>query len=131
MDGTMILGTGIDIIEVARIKESILRTKSFKERVFSKSEVEYCESAVADIAFQRFAARFAAKEAFLKACGTGLREGYNMNEITIIRNVAGKPSIELSGKSRTTFNETIGGNVHLSLTHTEAIAQALVIIEKP
>jgi holo-[acyl-carrier protein] synthase len=107
-----------------------MRTKSFKERVFSKAEIEYCESAVPDISFQRFAARFAAKEAFLKACGTGLREGYCMNEISVIRDPAGKPSIELSGKSKETFYETIDGIIHVSLTHTEAIAQAIVIIEK-
>ena len=126
----MIYGTGIDLIDIARIKESIQRTVTFKERVFSQTEIQYCESATSDTVYQRYGARFAAKEAFLKACGTGLREGYHLNEISIIKDTLGKPSIELFGKSRETFLETIGGDIHLSITHTEMLAQAVVIITR-
>jgi len=124
----MIYGTGIDLVDVARIKESILRTTSFKTRVFSQAEIAYCEEASSDTVYQRYAARFAAKEAFLKACGTGLRAGYCLNEISVSRDSLGKPSIELSGKSLETFSQTIGAIINLSITHTETLAQAIVII---
>lgn len=126
----MIYGIGIDTVEVERIKESILRTASFCERVFAESEIKYCKESIEPLAYQRFAARFAAKEAFLKAFGTGLREGFALSEIAVLKDNLGKPSIELSGKSLDTYRKAVTeGKIHLSLTHTDSTAQAIVIIE--
>jgi holo-[acyl-carrier protein] synthase len=80
--------------------------------------------------FERFAARFAAKEAFLKACGTGLREGFNLSEITVIHNDLKQPRIRLTGKSKETFETKINGTIHLSLSHLSGIAQAVALIER-
>ncbi len=126
----MIHGIGIDIIEVKRIKKTILANKGFMERVFSKEEIHYCEEATGSMKYERFAARFAAKEAFLKACGTGLREGFNLKEITVIHNDMKQPRIELAGKSKETFRTEISGKIHLSLSHLSGIAQAVAVIEK-
>ncbi|MBL8024845.1 MAG: holo-ACP synthase [Fibrobacteres bacterium] len=125
----MIYGIGLDTVEVTRIQESIERTPVFKDRVFSPKEIAYCETVSESAKYQRFAARFAAKEAFLKACGTGLREGYKLNEITVTNDALGKPAILLEGLSQKTFNKAISGKIHLSLTHTETNALAMVLIE--
>jgi holo-[acyl-carrier protein] synthase len=71
-----------------------------------------------------------AKEAFLKACGTGLREGFNLSEITVVHTEFKQPRILLTGKSGRTFDENIGGTVHLSLSHLSGIAHAVAVIEK-
>ncbi len=122
----MILGIGIDIIEVARISKSIQR-KGFKEKIFSKLEIDYCEKK-ANMA-ERFAARFAAKEAFLKALGTGLRSGMAFNEIEVVNDEQGKPSIRTLGVTSQTIKEMGIKTIHLSLSHTKKMAVASVVIE--
>jgi holo-[acyl-carrier protein] synthase len=124
----MIVGTGIDIIEVSRIGEKLAKENGFTSKVFSKHEIELCNMlANAD---QHYAARFAAKEAFLKATGLGLTAGYDLHEIEIVNNQAGKPEIRLNGNFETLALKNEWKKIHLSLSHLQAIACAVVIIEK-
>lgn len=126
----MIQGIGTDIIEVARVKKSIRANNGFKARVFSKEEIAYCEEAKGGLRYERYAARFSAKEAFLKACGTGLREGFNLNEITVVHNDLKQPRIKLAGRSKETFETRIHGTIHLTLSHLPGMAHAVALIEK-
>ena len=93
----MIIGTGIDMIEVERVATRVGRDTGFREMVFSKAEIEYCDSKADP--FQHYAARFAAKEAFLKAIGRGWDSGLTLNEIEIVNETNGKPCIRISGKT--------------------------------
>ena len=91
-----IFGIGTDIVNIRRIEQSLKKHKfSFKNKIFSKKEISYCEKRKNSGAF--YAKRFAAKEAFSKALGTGIRKGVNLKDIEITNNVHGKPSISLKG----------------------------------
>ncbi len=125
----MIVSIGIDIIEVYRIRETISRTPRFVERVYTTKEREYCESKGAAAA-QSFAARFAAKEAFLKALKTGWRGKITWHDIEVLSGVDGVPSLKIIGEAQTIM-ENLGANqIHLSLSHTTEHAIAQVILEK-
>ncbi|MCK5148199.1 holo-ACP synthase [bacterium] len=127
----MIFGTGIDILEVERMARSLTRTPRFACSVFTESEMDYCESATnVKVKAQRYAARFAAKEAFLKALGTGLRDGISWHDITINRNSLGRPSIKLSGEAQAKTETLSINSIHLSLTHSREYAAAVVILEQ-
>ena len=123
----MIIGIGIDMIEVERIDTRINRNNGFKEQVFSPDEITYCESQTNKA--ENYAARFAAKEAFLKAIGTGLTVSYELHEIEVIVNEAGKPSIMLSGGFKELSAARNWNNIYLSISHLRAIACAVVIVE--
>ena len=125
----MIISIGIDIIEVYRIRETISRTPRFAERVFTKRERDYCEAKGAASA-QSYAARFAAKEAFLKALKTGWRGKITWHDIEICSDENGIPSLEIKGEAKNIL-ENLGANkIHLSLSHTTEHAVAQVILEK-
>lgn len=124
----MIVGIGIDIIEVERVKNKIERNSGFKEKVFSQQEIAFCESKSNKA--ENYAARFAAKEAFLKATGFGLTLSYQLSEIEIVNDPLGKPSINLNGTFRTKATENNWNKIHLSFSHLQAIAAAVVIIEQ-
>jgi holo-[acyl-carrier protein] synthase len=124
----MIAGLGIDIVEVDRIKKNIEKDNGFRELVFSQNEIVYCESQTNK--FENYAARFAAKEAFFKALGTGWLNGTAFNEIEIVKNELGKPQIILSGETRATIDAMLFSSILVSLTHIEQAASAVVIIEK-
>jgi holo-[acyl-carrier protein] synthase len=124
----MIKGLGIDMIETARIANSIAKESGFRELVFSPGEIAYCE-AKADKS-QYYAARFAAKEAFLKALGTGWKNGTAFNEIEITNDGSGKPEIRLLGETLNTIREMAIGKISVSLSHLKDIAAAVVIIEQ-
>ncbi|MCJ7682423.1 MAG: holo-ACP synthase, partial [Candidatus Aminicenantes bacterium] len=94
----MIYGVGIDMIETARVEKQLLRNERFRDRVFSPFEIEYCESKKNKA--QNYAARFAAKEAFMKALGLGWRKGLSFKDIEIRNDDLGKPSIVLYGMAR-------------------------------
>ena len=127
--GLMIVSIGVDIIEVYRIRETIGRTPRFVERVYTANERAYCESKGAAAA-QSYAARFAAKEAFLKALKTGWRGRITWHDIEIISDESGVPSLKISGEARVIL-ENLGANqIHLSLSHTTDHAVAQVILEK-
>jgi holo-[acyl-carrier protein] synthase len=124
----MTSGVGIDMIEVERIAKKINKESGFRELVFSKAEIAYCEKKKNK--FEHYAARFAAKEAFFKALGTGWAENTLFNEVEIINNKEGKPGITLSGVTKETINKMGVKNVLVSLSHIKSIASAVVIIEK-
>jgi holo-[acyl-carrier protein] synthase len=123
----MIEGIGIDIIEVERVAEKILRDNGFKEKVFSKNEIEYCEGAGSN-KMQHYASRFAAKEAFLKATGKGLLLSHELHEIEIISNTDGKPDIKLLGSLAKLAKENHWA-FHLSMSHIKSSACSVVVIE--
>src|SRR5215467_11402185 len=122
----MIVGTGIDSAEVERIAQSIGRFGArFTERVFTAEEIRYCESKAN--AVERYTARFAAKEAGMKAIGTGWSRGVRWQDIEVVRLPGGRPTIAFHGKASEIFRQTGGVRVHLSLTHSEQYAMAQVI----
>jgi holo-[acyl-carrier protein] synthase len=124
----MIAGLGTDIVEVERIAEKIEKNNGFRELVFSAKEISYCESKTHK--HEHYAARFAAKEAFFKALGSGWLNGTAFNEVEIINNEQGKPEIVLRGLTHTTVNALGNFNIMVSLSHIKSTATAVVIIEK-
>lgn len=117
-------GIGTDIVEVDRIAARILKGEGFRELVFTPLEIAYCERQTN--AYESYAARFAAKEAFLKALGTGWGgSGIHFNEIEIRNNEAGKPEIHLVGNATGKLGDW---QVFVSLSHVKAVAMATVVI---
>lgn len=116
------------MIEVERIAFSVGRNSGFREMVFSAQEIAYCESKAAP--YQHYAARFAAKEAFLKAIGRGWDSGLALHEIEIVNESNGRPRLQLSGKTATALESLEIRNIHVSLSHLKSYASALVILEK-
>jgi holo-[acyl-carrier protein] synthase len=125
----MIVGLGIDIAEVDRIESAIRRYgQRFLQRVFTAAEIDYCQSKAN--AFERFAGRFAAKEAAMKAIGTGWRHGVRWRDLEVVREPSGRPSMRFSGVAEG-FAERLGMKRALvSITHTAAQAIAQVILEQ-
>ena len=124
----MIVGTGIDITEVPRIAAAIARHgERFLKRVFTAAEIRYCESKKNKA--ERYAARFAAKEAAMKAVGTGWRGGVSWTDIEVTREPGGRPTLRLSGKVKQHADRLGARRASLSLTHTEQTAMAQVILE--
>ena len=123
----MVIGVGIDMIEVERISSKISRHAGFRELVFSKNEIEHCETKTNK--FEHYAARFAAKEAFLKALGTGWIKGSAFNEIEITNDEKGKPGIILLGETASTFESLQIKKIFVSLSHLKTVASAIVVIE--
>ncbi|MEA2095771.1 MAG: holo-ACP synthase [Candidatus Cloacimonadota bacterium] len=124
----MILGIGIDNIEVERIKKQIDGSNRFKEKIFTAKEIEYCESK-RNYA-ESFAARFAAKEAFLKALGTGWSEGLQFKDIEILNDEKGRPKVYLRGKAKQIILDNELSNIQVSLSHLKEVASAIIILEK-
>ncbi|MGZ4811259.1 MAG: holo-[acyl-carrier-protein] synthase [Terriglobales bacterium] len=124
----MIVGTGIDIAEVPRMAAAIQRFgERFLRRVFTAGEIRYCDAKANRI--ERYAARFAAKEAALKAIGTGWKNGVAWTDIEVRREPGGRPSIAFSGKAAE-FAARLGAKrASLSLSHTKEQAIACVILE--
>jgi holo-[acyl-carrier protein] synthase len=123
----MIIGTGIDIIEVDRIATRVGRDNGFKELVFSKEEMKYCDAKASP--FEHYAARFAAKEAFLKAVGRGWDSGLQWNEIEVVNDETGKPGLRISGMTEQMLSSLGIRNIHVSLSHLKSMATAIVILE--
>jgi len=125
----MIVGLGIDIAEVDRIERAIRRYgERFLQRVFTAAEIEYCQSKAN--AFERFAGRFAAKEAAMKAIGTGWRRGVTWRDFEVVREPSGRPILRFSGVAAG-FAERLGATRALvSISHTAAQAIAQVILEQ-
>ncbi len=125
-----IVGIGIDAIESARISK-LISTKGeiFSLRVFTEAEIAYCENKKNRV--QHYAARFAAKEALMKALGTGKQRGISWREIEVYNDELGKPGIRLSGRALQMAQAKGIARIHLSLTHLKEIAIAVVILEAP
>ncbi len=122
----MIIGVGIDNVDVDRIARALAQYgERFERKIFSDREIAYCRLTPSRTA-ERYAARFAAREAFAKAIGTGIRMGFRWKEVTVAKEPTGRPILHLLG----TMHERYGHlNAHLSLSHTDSIATALVILE--
>ena len=120
-------GVGTDIVDVSRIKEK-LNKPDFINLVFTDSEISYCESLKNKA--QNYGVRFAAKEAYMKAIGTGWSEKANFKEIEVRKNEAGKPSIDLHGATLSHFEKSNHKHIFVSLSHTDTSAIAFVIITK-
>jgi holo-[acyl-carrier protein] synthase len=123
----MIIGTGIDIIEVERIAYRVGRDSGFREFVFSKQEIQYCDSKASPS--QHYAARFAAKEAFLKAIGKGWSSGLVLNEIEIYNEESGRPCLRILGHTESELAPLGIRIIHVSLSHLKNMATAVVILE--
>lgn len=121
----MIIGTGIDIIEIERIKNAITR-QSFVKRVFTANEQRYCESRGVQQAAS-YAARFAGKEAVMKAFGTGLAGG-SLQDIEILLNDKGAPYVNLSGQFAALAQDMGATNIYITLTHAREYAAAQAIL---
>jgi holo-[acyl-carrier protein] synthase len=124
----MLIGTGVDLIEVERIAQSIERYGDrFLRRVYTDREIAYCTRRRASA--ESFAARFAAKEAGAKALGTGISRGVTWNEFQVGRHPAGRPILELSGRAALLAKELGVKTISLSLSHTGSLAMATVMME--
>jgi holo-[acyl-carrier protein] synthase len=125
----MILGTGIDLVEIARIARSIERYGNrFLQRVYTAGEIAYCQRKRRNAA-ESFAARFAAKEAAAKALGTGIGLGVTWREIEVGREPAGRPLLLLHGRAAE-IAKTMGvQHSSISITHTATQSMALVMLE--
>jgi holo-[acyl-carrier protein] synthase len=124
----MIVGLGLDIAEVDRIEASIRRHgRAFVERIFTPAEIAYCERHRNRA--ERFAGRFAAKEAAMKALGTGWANGVRWVDIEVVHEAGGKPALKLSGASREIAGRLGVKNIALTITHSGNTALAMVIFE--
>lgn len=123
----MIYGVGIDLIEVQRVARLLEKGIRFKERIFTSREREYCEAKRNNA--QNYAARFAAKEAFFKALGTGWSGGLTFRDVEILNDRLGKPEITLHGKAREAAARLGIRRINVSLTHIREMASSIVTLE--
>ena len=123
-----ILGIGTDIVDISRIKKLLNKNKKLKKRLFSDTEIKYCESKKNKIS--HYSKRFAAKEAFAKALGSGISKGISFNEISVNNNKNGAPFIKLIGKTKTIIKNLIKSKIKifLSLSDEKKYALAMVVI---
>jgi holo-[acyl-carrier protein] synthase len=124
----MVIGIGTDVIEIARIAQSIDRFGDrFLDRVFTSREIAYCRRK--KNAAESFAARFAAKEAGAKALGTGISQGVSWLELEVNRESGGRPTLQLTGRAAQRAGRLGIAGISLSLTHGKDIALAVVVME--
>ena len=123
----MIFGIGTDLVDVERVAEKMEKKEGFRELVFSAHEIAHCETM--GHKYEHYAARFAAKEAFLKALGTGWRNGTAFNEIEIYNDREGKQELRLLDPTANTIAGLNLGKISVSLSHVKTMACAMVIIE--
>lgn len=123
-----IIGIGIDIVEVSRIKNAVTTKKNFLDRIYSNKEIKLSDRG--KFRFEELAGRFAVKEAILKAIKTGWRRGVKFNEIIVLNESSGAPYVNLIGKIRK-FAESLGvKNIHVSISHTKELAIGMAIVTK-
>lgn len=114
---------------MARIRKQIeTKSSSFASKIFTGKEIDYCESKLKNKS-QNYAVRFAAKEAFFKALGTGWRDGLSWKDVEIENDELGKPNVILHGKSKRITQENSILKIHISLSHIKEVAVAVVILE--
>lgn len=120
---------GTDLVEVSRVRDAIERTgEAFLNRVYTPGEQQYCNGKGAH-RFESYAARFAVKEAFAKAVGTGIGAAVSFHEVEVIHNNAGKPEILLHGSTKAYFQQYFpSAEIDVSISHTEAFAVAAVLV---
>ncbi|MEG0772770.1 holo-ACP synthase [Clostridium sp.] len=122
----MIIGVGVDIIEIRRIKAALEKSNAFLQKVFTSSEIEYLKGR--NLRPEYVAGRFAAKEAVSKALGTGFR-GFEFKDIIIESTTLGKPIVVLKGKAKLIAKKEGEYNIHLSISHGEDNAIAYAVLE--
>lgn len=124
----MVLGVGVDVVEVERLRKLIARHgRRFLRRVFTAREIAWCgRRAQPEV---HYAARFAAKEAVLKALGTGWSEGLAFTQVEVRRARSGAPSVVLTGAARARARKAGAARFHLSLSHDAGVAVAFVLAE--
>lgn len=124
----MIVGIGVDIVDVERVKDLLERYRErFVRRVFTEAEASYAGKSVREA--ERLAGRFAVKEAVLKAFGTGKSQGILWRDVETIRGAMGKPEVKLYNKANNYMKKLEGNRIHVSITHDGGKAVAFVIIE--
>lgn len=123
----MIAGIGIDLIEIEKIAVSI-GSQAYLRKVFTEAEIDECRS-VSNSA-ERFAGKFAAKEAFMKAVSRGIRQGVWFTQIEILNETSGAPYVRVHDEIESSMKELGVKNIHISVTHTKTTAGAVVILEK-
>ncbi len=124
----MIFGIGTDIIEVKRMEKHLDKNDALKQKLYTNKEQKYCERGKVTKS-QCYAARFAAKEAFFKALGTGYRYGMAFHEIEVLNDELGKPFINPHGKVKEYLEEKKIKSIHLSISHVKEMANAFVVLE--
>lgn len=124
----MIYGVGIDTIEVGRVRRFLQKQEGLKEKLFSPAEIEYCESKTSWA--QSYAARYAAKEAFLKALGAGLVGQFSLRDIEVVKQKLGQPKLILNGQARRVVRRKKIKRIQVSLSHLKQIATAIVVLER-
>lgn len=126
----MICGTGVDIVDITRFERFVAEgNEALFRRVFTDREREYCEARKQSA--QHYALRFAAKEAFLKALGTGLRDGLSWKDMEVVNDALGKPELVLHGKAVERGAALGLSNTFVSLSHDGSFGVAMVILERP
>lgn len=124
----MIVGSGIDLVEIARIQQSMDRYgQRFLNRIYTAAEQAYCLRKRK--AAESLAARFAAKEAGAKALGTGISRGVSWLEIEVVRERGGRPALRFTGRARHIADHLGASHAALSITHTAELAMASVVLE--
>lgn len=123
----MIVGVGVDIVEVGRINSALQNSDAMVQRVFTTDEIRYCSNRKNK--YQHFAGRFAAKEAALKALGTGWQQGIRWKDVEITSDERGKPEVNFYGKAKEFFDKSGARRATLSITHAQEYAVAVVILE--
>lgn len=125
----MIYGVGIDIVQISRIEKALQRWgEKFRNRIFTSGEVFYCQKKRNGAA--NYAGRFAAKEAFVKALGVGMRRGIHWRDIEVARGPLGKPILKVSGRAQEICQKEGIKEILVTLTHDREYSSALVILEK-
>ena len=124
----MAIRCGVDIIEIDRIRKSLEELESFRSRVFTDHEICYCEGRN-KAKYESYAARFAAKEAVLKALGTGLSDGLVLKDIEIRNDERGKPEVVLMRRALEVYRRLGAGSIDISLSHCGGYAVAFAVIE--
>jgi holo-[acyl-carrier protein] synthase len=125
----MVFGIGVDIVEIARFERFLKEGNDpLFQRLFTAGEMAYCGGKKRSA--QHYALRFAAKESFLKALGTGLRDGLSWQDLEVVNDALGKPELHMCGRALELFRELKLGSCFLSLSHDAGCAVAMVVLER-
>jgi len=122
----MIVGLGIDLVSIAKISKSV-KSEAFRRKIFTPAEIGSCESVANST--ERYAGKFAAKEAFMKAIGKGIRQEVWFTQIEVLNRETGAPFIQVSGEAKKALSFLGAKSIHVSISHTEGIAAAVIVLE--
>ncbi len=123
----MVVGIGVDIVEIERMRRALSNGDSMIQRVFTEDEIQYCSDR--KNRFQHFAGRFAAKEAALKALGTGWQQGIRWRDVEVLAGEMGKPLLKLYGKAKELFEKSGAKTPMVTITHADDYAVAMVVLD--